>query len=671
MFHSKSRSGSFRFGQKNHSSVLTRTISSKLCRDISQVDTRALISVDEKPSKFSNLSESHATADGSARGELRRTKWQLGATEKERDRTLDELEEMKKVAHEANMRLNEALSARKAKELSAELKTMKELLSNSEQELKLKEKNIDSLKVELEEMKQFEPKLAQRDALVDRLKEDLSKAKASEDCALDSLSESEKRIQELEAEREGRKLSESKMINLMAAQMKNLEQTKSELKESKLEIASLHEKIEKLEISCKQISRDLNGNKNGKGIDFIREALESLKSELQFAKENLARAQEGEKIALAEAKTLLDEKGLLKNELKLAIEAEEKSKKAMDDLALALKEVATEANQAKEKLSSTQMELEQVKVEAAQLRLMERSTEEKYQKLLDEAKKESEMRRNTADRLRLEAEETLLAWNGKEVGLVSCIKKAEEERASAIHEKNRLTESLKSSENTNWATRQENYKLRDILKQALNESNVTKEAASIARAENSHLKDCIAEKDEALHFLTRENERLRINETAANENVKGLKRLLSTGSTESKTEDKEQGGMFKSENSTFEDNKLKKAFSFNISELKLLNGHEAEDGIVVDEDPEKAEALKGSIFDTPFTPKSEPRTPKSKYQNHRRSSSAFTDSGGIPNSEDFDESDDRNSSSKRRALLRRFSDLMTMKGFYKREPSTE
>ncbi|KAJ6413641.1 hypothetical protein OIU84_006444 [Salix udensis] len=92
----------------------------------------------------------------------------------------------------------------------------------------------------------------------------------------------------------------------------------------------------------------------------------------------------------------------------------------------------------------------------------------------------------------------------------------------------------------NKIAKQENQKVRDILKQALNEANVAKEAAGIARDENSQLKDVLAEKDNALVFITQENENLRINEAANLEEIKELKKFLSEASEkELKVEDKE------------------------------------------------------------------------------------------------------------------------------------
>ncbi|CAA3002223.1 Hypothetical predicted protein [Olea europaea subsp. europaea] len=590
---------------------------------------------------------------GQLEAELQRIREKLSVVEIERDQALDEIrrvereharDELRRAteAHEANA---EALSPEKTRELMTELKRLKELLSNSQEEMKVKDDKIEFLELGCGKEKQFELALAERDASLDTLKE-------SEGRMTDSLSESKKRIHELET-----------------IQSKELQDTKNELEESKHEITSLHKKIETSE------NFNVSTNRNNR---------DSGEEDVKYQMENLAHAEEGEKQASLKAKSPLDEMELLKNELKLAIEAEEKSTKAMEDLALVLKEVATEASQTKQELNNSQMELVHVRSEAEGLKAMVQSTEERYQKLLEEAKQEAELHRNTADRLKLEAEESLLAWNGKEMGFVSCIKRAEEENAIMNHECAKLRESLKASEHTSRVAREETFKLRDILKQALNEANAAKAAAGIAIDENSQLRDCLSEKDDALLFLTRENERLRINEAAARENMKEYKKLLSTASTELKIEDKEQYIMLKPPDSVdqeHEDENLNSTFSFNLEDLKFMN--EAEDAYVkdLDEDPEKAEALRGSIFDANAeTPKAEPRTPQSVSLHRRIYSSFFKDDGGKPNLEDFDHLDsthddpdsDRNYHRRRRTMFRRVGDLlMIRRSFHKKEPSTE
>ncbi|OIT36671.1 putative web family protein, chloroplastic [Nicotiana attenuata] len=366
MLRSKSRGGSIDSGKRRHASIFSRTISaSKLCRcDAmrSQIDSDAIVSLERKPT-IKHSSENGIDRllivqeqMGKLEEELKETREQLNFVEEEKNRAINELSEMKHVAYEINVKATDELSPRKSRELYAEIRILKEMLTHKQEELKIKDKNIKQ----------------------------------------DSLNKSR-----LNSE------------------------------ESKLEIASLHEKIESLDTSFKQ---------NGRYLDHsCNEEMENLKYELELAKEN-------EKAESSKAKALNDEMSLLKNEMKLANEAEEKSRKALDDLALALKEVASEACEAKEKLSATQLELGQVKKEAGNLKEMIKSIKARYKKLLDEAKEETELYRNIADRLKLEVEESLVAWNGKEMSFIACIREAEEERDLALQEAAKLNESLNAAE---------------------------------------------------------------------------------------------------------------------------------------------------------------------------------------------------------------------------------
>ncbi|KAK4430551.1 hypothetical protein Salat_1355800 [Sesamum alatum] len=680
MSRSKSRSGSVDYiGHKNHySSVFSRTLSaSKLCRGDAigrQIDANALKSVDRKPAKVSYLSENRVDRAmsmeqemGEMEEELRRTREQLNDCEVEKHRILDQLKEAKTAAHEANVKANEALTL--------ELENLKILLTSSRDDLKTKDRKIESLETEIGKARELEVVLAEKESSLDKLNKELRELREREKDVKTLLSENKKRIEELEAEVERARLSESKMADSLAQQTKQLEATKVELKETSAQIASLQEKIEVLEELSKKSSANVKGSSVNEGKE-----IRGIEMELKLAKENLIQAQEGEQKALSKAESLIEEIEMVKNEWKSAIEAEAKSAKAMEDLALALKEVATEANQAKGKLSVTENELEQVRGEAAKLKEMVRSTEERYKNLLNEARTEAELQKNTADRLRVEAEESLLAWNGKEMGFVSCIKRAEDERATLQHENNKLTESLKAAENMTWTAREETCKLRDILKQAVNEANAAKAAAGIARDENSFLKDSLTEKEETLLFLTRENERLRINEAAAKENIKQLKALLSTASTEFKIEDMEQDDATDSPDSEEEEEEIRhrhtKTFSLCVDDLKFMNEPEDNEERVLHEDPEKAEALKGSIFDANAeTPRSEIRTPKSKANHKGYYPSAFMCTGGIPQPEEFERVEsppDENSHRRPKPLFRRVGDLLTIRrSFHKKDSSID
>ncbi|KAG2711951.1 hypothetical protein I3760_04G102300 [Carya illinoinensis] len=592
--------------------------------------------------------------------EMKKSQAQLSVTEKERDRALDELKEMKMLALEANMRLSEALSTTKVEEIKMELSSVQDSLSIASQELEIKEKNIESLKIELAKAKGLEKKLAQRDASLARLKMELNNLTRSEASARALLPESRKRILELEAEVEKEKDSDRKTFDSLVAQTKQLEQTKILLEESKLEIVSLHESLKILEGSSGQ---SVPNSQSCKDDDLA----------LQKTFESLGHGQESEKTASLKGKgtTLMEEMDLLKNELKLATEAEENGKKAMDDLALALKEVAAEANQVKEKLGVTQAELEYTKEEAGNLKMMLKSKEEKYEKLLGVTRKEADRYRNNAERLRLEAEDSLLAWNGKETGFVDCIKRAEEERFAAQEESRRLLELLTAAENKAMASKEETQKLRDILKQALNEANVAKAAAGIARDENSQLKDSLAEKEDALDFLTRENENLRITHATAFDDIKELKRLLSeTLTTKEVKEDKskcskeeehkETGRKLKTQNSRdkehYNGTVMCTAFGFSLKDLKPPSKHKDH----VEGDLENDESLGGSIFDTID------HSPDSTSHNSKKPSPVFQDDGETVHLDEthFDDSDNDRNLRKKRALLRRFGDLVRRRSLH-------
>ncbi|KZV37719.1 WEB family protein chloroplastic-like, partial [Dorcoceras hygrometricum] len=668
------RSATIDSGQKNSfSSLFSRTFSaSKLCRGGvlgSEIDSNALKSIDTKPSKNSSLTQNWIDPIiamqqqmGEIEEELKRTKEKSIVSEVENHRVFHELRSAREEAKEANMRANDALSPKKVTELKIELENMKDAVSCLRDELLTKDKKIEYLELELQRARHYEVALAESTESLNRLKE------RERDMML-LVSENKRRVIELEDELGKENHTGSMMVDSLAKKKKQLDATKIELEEAKTEIIFLRDRNE----SMAKVSRLSDG----------KSTCDSSEGDVRDTESQFQESKQSEKKAFLKNKSLMGEIASLKNELKLAIEGEEKSRKAMEDLALALKEVASEANQAKEKLSVARLELEHVKGEAEQFKSIIRSADEKHEKLLDEVKREADLHRNTSDRLRIEAEEMLLAWNAKEIGFVSCIKLAEEEKAIAQHKSSKIYESLKSAENMTRAAREETYKLRDILKQAINESNAAKAAAGIARDENSQLKDCLSEKEELLHFLTQENKRLRINEAAAKENAKEFKRLLSMTSTELKVDElKEQNEIIcSSPDSTdqeLESRNLKKTFSFTLEDLKFMTEPDELNDSVLDEDPEKAEALKGSIFDlNAETPKSDVHMPKIVSSHQRRHSSAFTEDGGTLDSEDFDnldgahdESDtDRSSHRRRKTMFRRMGDLlMIRKSFSRKEP---
>lgn len=425
------------------------------------------------------------------------------------------------------------------------------------------------------------------------------------------------------------KQSETKMLDSFMAQTKQLEQTKILLEESKLEIAALREKVAKLEDSPSGQKKVLNSSQS-----FIEDYYPSRKEAI-------------------EAQSLIKERDLLKYELKLVTEAEENGKKAMDDLALALKEVATEANQANEKLGVTRAELEYAKEEAEKLKMMLTTSEDRYKALLDEARKEADTYKNTAERLRLEAEDSLLAWNERETGFVDCVKIAEEERSAAQEENTRLLELLTAAEKKAAASKVETQNVRDILKQALNEANVAKEVAAIAQVENSQLKDSLTAKDFALNLLAKEKENLMKNVSAAGFEKEEKEKSLSRDPSGRKM--KTHKSISNKEHK--DGNLLVKAFSLRLKEVKIPNKH--------NKDNERSpggndEALRDSIFDIVDSQ-------DTAAVQLRRNSGDFNHIDGTR----FDDSENDKISGRKRALLRKFGDLINRRrNGHRKEPAS-
>ncbi|KAI4345269.1 hypothetical protein L6164_012407 [Bauhinia variegata] len=540
------------------------------------------------------------------------------------------------------------------------------------EELDVKDKSTELLKPEGIRENELEVQLAEKYASLDKLKEGMNNLKRSEDHAMNLLSDCRRRIQQLEVELDKRKESEANLFDSLVMQTRELEQSKILLEESEVEITSLRERVEKLQGSASKNMTIPNPDESRNGLEngvSTRETVNGSETEVQREKDNSSVAQEDETLASEQLKTLLKEMSLLRNELKLATEAEENSKRAMDDLALALKEVAKEANKVKDQLNLSQLELEHSKGEAERLRLLLKSTEDNYKELLNETRKEANRYQNTTERLRLEAEDSLLAWNGKETEFVNCLKRAEDEKSSAQKNFAKLLESLREAESKIKESKEENQKLRDILKQALNEANVAKEAAGIARAENAELQDSLTRKEEVLNVLARENAMLKINEVASLENIKELKQLLAEA-TGKELKNKDEGKSSMKESSK----KLgRSARTLSITETKETQvGKNLPDkcfsfkGLIIPYKQHKEgddDALGGSIFDEACSSDS----PISQQEIEALSLDDFDQVHESP----FDDVENDRNSSKRRALLRRFGELIRVRSYQRKEQSIQ
>ncbi|GJN08828.1 hypothetical protein PR202_ga26785 [Eleusine coracana subsp. coracana] len=272
-------------------------------------------------------------------------------------------------------------------------------------------------------------------------------------------------IETLEAELEASRESEKRMLESLALQTKQLELTKISLEEAQLEIAALQESARRLE-AARGTTTTPRGGRHDRDLQRVH------------------------------------------GELRVALAAEEKSRKAMEELVMALKEVNAELHATRQQLARAQHEAETARMEADRMHVSVRRREDKLRALSDEVA-----------RLRAEAEESFAAWRGKEAGFTACIKASEAELADARRENARLLESQRSG-------RAEVAKLRDILKQAVKDTKVVKEALEEARSENATLKGMVGDKDKAVKCTRQELENLRVSEAAARDSVKELQSIL-------------------------------------------------------------------------------------------------------------------------------------------------
>ncbi|KAG0526044.1 hypothetical protein BDA96_06G111200 [Sorghum bicolor] len=293
------------------------------------------------------------------------------------------------------------------------------------------------------------------------------------------------KVQLLEREVGKSKESERKMLESLIYQTKQLEQTKISLEEAKLEIATLQQANKSLEAA--------SASARGRGGGGVEQQRTSVK-DLMFGGAD-------------------EEIRVLRGELRTAMQGEERSRKAADDLSVALSDVTMEAKQVKVWLAEAQAELEAANAEAERLRAALADAEAAVRAVSAER-----------DRCRLEADECVAAWGDKERVFLDCVRASEDDVNRARQENTKLVESQR-------VIRDENARLRDILKQAVAEANVVKDSLQLARAENARLNDAVAEKESALQSLRQEYECIKVSEAAAQGSLKELNSLLAATTT--------------------------------------------------------------------------------------------------------------------------------------------
>ncbi|GMI94243.1 hypothetical protein like AT5G16730 [Hibiscus trionum] len=473
--------------------------------------------------------------------ELKRVKQELAATCDAKNQALSHANDATKIAE---------IHGEKVEILSAELVRLKSLLDmkheteaneNNEMMLNLKAE-IESLKQQLKNAKIYKEKLMEKEAVIEQLNVELEAARMAESYAHSVLKECKNRVEELEIQIEEAKKLERSASESLESVMKQLESNNDSLHDAESEIFALKEKVGLLEMTVGRQRGDLEEsesriNKAKEETAEAKKLVESLKSELETMKEEKIQALDNEKLAASSVQALLEEKNKLITELENSQDEEEKSKKAMESLASALHEVSTEAREAKEKLLSIESEHEHYETQLEDLRLVLKAKNEKYETMLDDAKNEIDLLTNTIEQSKKEYQISKTGWEQKEVHLVDCVKKSEEENSSLKKEIHRVVNLLKQSEEEASASKEEEAQLKESLKEVESEVMYLQEALKEVKTENMKLKESLLEKETELQSVVQENEELRAREAASLKKNEELSKLLEKATIEKQNEE--------------------------------------------------------------------------------------------------------------------------------------
>ncbi|KAJ1415139.1 WEB family protein [Sesbania bispinosa] len=504
--------------------------------------------------------------------ELQRVKQELAMTCDAKNQALNHADDATKIAE---------IQAEKVEFLSAELTRLKALLDSKleteagENELISNLKTeIEALKQELEKAKGYDEKLTEKETSIEQLNVELEAAKMAESYAHSVLEEWKTRVEELEMRfEEANKLERSASESLESV-MKQLEGSNDLLHDAESEVATLKEKVGLLEMTIGRQRTDVEDSERrllmAKEENLEKsKKIESLKSELETVKEEKDQALNNEQLAASSVQTLLEEKNKLINELENSRDEEEKSKKAMESLASALHEVSAEAREAKESLLNNQAERESYETQIEDLKLVIKGTNEKYESLLDDARHEIDVLVCSIENSKNAFENSKAEWEQRELHLLSCIKKTEEENTSLEKEINRLVYLLKETEEEANAKREEEAQLKENLKEVEAEAIHLQEALKEVTAENMKLKESLLDKENELQSIFQENDELQSREAESIKKVEELSKLLEEATTRNQP----------MENGDLTDSETEKDYDLlpKVVEFSEENGHKGED----------------------------------------------------------------------------------------------
>ncbi|RLN16615.1 hypothetical protein C2845_PM02G18880 [Panicum miliaceum] len=488
---------------------------------------------DEWRRKYDSIKRRHAEDVVSlvaATRELDGVRDELAVTAQARNAALDQADELQRIAND---------NAKKVEVLMAEVARLKSRL-DTELETKAKEaaeivgkleSEASALRAELQTARAFEEKLARAEELLEGLKVDLAYAKSAEADASRSAQEWKNKAESLET-----RLGEVSRLNRrneesLASLTNTFEDCTSMLQDKQSQVLQLQEKVASLE---KEASEHKEGFLEAsrrldvatKEASELQAAIDRLRSEHELLHEAHRQVVVSDKTASAQVSHLTEDKDRLLKELDDTRDERDKVKKAVEDLAAALREVSSEAREAKERVLAKQAELDNAQLQISELKTAMKNAEDRHQLMLDESNYETACLKKAVEKMGSEAKSSKDEWISKEAGFVDMLKRSDDGISSIQTEMNRLMESLRVAQNEVQELKADRTQLLNKLQEFEFQAMNTSSSADEAKAETSHLKDLLSFKDKELLAMNHEVTELRLRERTASEKASELSKLL-------------------------------------------------------------------------------------------------------------------------------------------------
>ncbi|KAK3141651.1 hypothetical protein QOZ80_4BG0336630 [Eleusine coracana subsp. coracana] len=526
--------------------------------------------------------------------ELVKAKEQLMEKEKEKGKVLEELEHAKKVADEANAKLQrqamETVQAEKSSSISSEHADIESMQRKLESMQSQQNADADALRSTVEQLEKARYELADAiDAKNEALNQadDATRAAEAKAEQFDLLNAEIKHLRELvDSKLDGKGKKTVERIRNLESENSKLKLELEKAKSAEERVAELERLVEELNVDVADATNESNELADewqkkahllevrleeaeqsnvlkGESLDSAMKELDTTSSLLRDRDSEVAVLQDKVRLLeddVAKQKRDIDISGdqlvavekeaadLWREveELRLKLRAaEEKKMEALNSDGNSEIEALTEQkNQLAKELKASKDEVDEVKKAmeglASALHEMSSESREAQEKYLTKQDEIERTQAQSVEKMEAEARNTHEEWRSKELSFVNSIQKSEEEMVSIRAQMEKTLEAVKKRETENAELQ---GKVQQLEVQLIEANKIREEA----KAETLQWKEKLLDKENELQNIKQENDDLQAKEAAASERIKELSSLLAnvkdgTMTGNNQEEDKEKGG---------------------------------------------------------------------------------------------------------------------------------